>query len=341
MSNNSSNKNELDLDCLESVLGGLPALIRKRVEQLEEQEQQVKKLKQQLEEENPRLGEQNDVLSLNVGGARIDVLRRTLTSIEGSMLASKFSGRWDDSLEKDKDGNFFIDQPIELFLPMVNYLRSQANATPGAPVLNSPSFSGMEDTFIRMLDYYGMTLGIYPVGVFEVGKDNVVAGHPEYKVETEQWQTFKLANLAGNNYSSVKAFEIVLGNNTIAQIGWIGSSKTANFSDQDREKGVGYIDSSVALDCAKGGVASKSTPGSSRTSDEYFTQLEPTLSFGEGTVIRCERVYHSFYVNGTMVATLNKTENVQQIQSFNSSSPAIPCFTLKGSVRVSNIELQF
>jgi hypothetical protein len=44
---------------------------------------------------------------------RIDVLCRTLTSVEGSMLAAKFSGRWDDSLEKDADGNFFIDQPIE------------------------------------------------------------------------------------------------------------------------------------------------------------------------------------------------------------------------------------
>jgi hypothetical protein len=66
--------------------------------------------------ENPTrfcLGEPGDVLRFNVGGARIDVLRRTLTSVEGSMLAAKFSGRWDDSLEKDADGNFFIDQPIE------------------------------------------------------------------------------------------------------------------------------------------------------------------------------------------------------------------------------------
>jgi hypothetical protein len=29
------------------------------------------------------------------------------------MVAAKFRGRWDDtSLEKDADGNFFIDQPI-------------------------------------------------------------------------------------------------------------------------------------------------------------------------------------------------------------------------------------
>ena len=31
-------------------------------------------------------------------------------SVPGSMLASRFSGRWDDGLEKDKHGNFFIDK---------------------------------------------------------------------------------------------------------------------------------------------------------------------------------------------------------------------------------------
>mmetsp|Transcript_27375 Transcript_27375/g.49507 ORF Transcript_27375/g.49507 Transcript_27375/m.49507 type:complete len:85 (+) Transcript_27375:488-742(+) len=40
-------------------------------------------------------------------------------------------GRWDDSsLEKDADGHFFIDQPIELFQPMVEYLRAQACMMP-------------------------------------------------------------------------------------------------------------------------------------------------------------------------------------------------------------------
>ena len=52
-----------------------------------------------------------DVLHLNIGGNLTAVLRRTLTSVEGSMLASRFSGRWDESLEKDRNGNFFIDQP--------------------------------------------------------------------------------------------------------------------------------------------------------------------------------------------------------------------------------------
>ena len=77
-------------------------------------------LSKRLEREGRCFGKPSDVLRLNVGGTCIDVLRRTLTSVEGSMLATRFSGRWDDSLEKDADGNFFIDQPIELFLPLVN-----------------------------------------------------------------------------------------------------------------------------------------------------------------------------------------------------------------------------
>ena len=32
------------------------------------------------------------------------------------MLAAKFSGRWDDSFEKDRDGNIFVDQNPENFL---------------------------------------------------------------------------------------------------------------------------------------------------------------------------------------------------------------------------------
>lgn len=56
-------------------------------------------------------GETNpsEVLSLNIGGTKVKVSRKTLTCVPGSMLASKFSGRWDDSIERDDDGNFIID----------------------------------------------------------------------------------------------------------------------------------------------------------------------------------------------------------------------------------------
>lgn len=50
-----------------------------------------------------------DVLTLNFGGTKIQVLRKTLTQYDKSMFAAHFSGRWDDSIEKDAEGSFFID----------------------------------------------------------------------------------------------------------------------------------------------------------------------------------------------------------------------------------------
>ena len=46
-----------------------------------------------------------------------------MCQFESSLLAAKFSGRWDANVEKDADGAFFIDQPIELMMPLINYLR--------------------------------------------------------------------------------------------------------------------------------------------------------------------------------------------------------------------------
>ena len=127
-----------DADSLEDSLGNLQQILRKRVANLEEREREFQRMKKAFEEANPNLGNASDVLRLNVGGTRVDVLRSTLTSVEDSMLAARFSGRWDDSLEKDSDGNFFIDQPIDVFLPMIDYLRAQACMTPKACPVKSP-----------------------------------------------------------------------------------------------------------------------------------------------------------------------------------------------------------
>ncbi|GFH53166.1 hypothetical protein CTEN210_09642 [Chaetoceros tenuissimus] len=110
-----------------------------------------------------------DVLHLNIGGKRLDVLRRTLCSIESSMLASRFSGRWDDSL-KDEKGHFFINEEYTLFKAMVDYLRKKETETdlyPAKPPddLVFSKFDGgfTKHDFYRMLDYYGMLFQIYPV----------------------------------------------------------------------------------------------------------------------------------------------------------------------------------
>jgi len=61
------------------------------------------------------LGEPSDVISTSML-EDVRVLPFLGASVEDSVLATKFSCRWDDyleTLEKDLDGNFFIDQPKE------------------------------------------------------------------------------------------------------------------------------------------------------------------------------------------------------------------------------------
>mgnify|MGYP002783603065 CR=1 FL=1 len=109
---------------ISQVVTQLHGLLTARETSLKEREASLDRRLKLFEEQYPQAGKDSDVLHLNVGGStNIAVLRRTLTHFENSMLASRFSGRWDDSLEKDKDGNFFIDQDPAVFVPLLNYLR--------------------------------------------------------------------------------------------------------------------------------------------------------------------------------------------------------------------------
>ena len=50
-----------------------------------------------------------DIVTVNVGGKLFTTNRRTLCLIEGSLLACMFSGRWDDSLQRDTNGSIFLN----------------------------------------------------------------------------------------------------------------------------------------------------------------------------------------------------------------------------------------
>eukprot|EP00984_Skeletonema_dohrnii_P005209 scaffold1824_cov104-Skeletonema_dohrnii-CCMP3373.AAC.9 len=107
------------------------------------------------------MGSDNDILLLNVGGrTNIAVLRNLLTQFEGSMLAAKFSGRWDDSMEKDRDGNIFVDQDPENFMLLINYLRMRMNNQ----LKRVPNVHRPKPTYklCTMLEYYNLLPGVYP-----------------------------------------------------------------------------------------------------------------------------------------------------------------------------------
>ncbi|CEL94699.1 unnamed protein product [Vitrella brassicaformis CCMP3155] len=51
----------------------------------------------------------NEILQLNVGGCHSSVKRKHMTSVEGTLLAALFSGRWDQRLIRDGSSRIFLD----------------------------------------------------------------------------------------------------------------------------------------------------------------------------------------------------------------------------------------
>ena len=218
------------------------------------------------------------------------------------MLASRFSGRWDDSLEKDRNGNFFIDQPIALFQPMIDYLRAKACQTALAPPVTSPEFESeaQRRNFVRMVEYFGMTPGIYPT-VMEMCRGEPetadIGSHPNLGVTAREWATFTLG-IRGHN-RPITSFSVILGQVERAQIGWV---RTGHFVKKLRpgdHKGVGEEKYSFGLDCCRGGLLYEGA----------FTKLDG-LSIGKGTVIRCENKGARWLVNGHLVTNSGWWKNL-------------------------------
>eukprot|EP01116_Phalansterium_solitarium_P020659 TRINITY_DN6154_c0_g1_i2.p1 TRINITY_DN6154_c0_g1~~TRINITY_DN6154_c0_g1_i2.p1 ORF type:complete len:446 (+),score=28.11 TRINITY_DN6154_c0_g1_i2:155-1492(+) len=70
----------------------------------------------------------SDVVRLNVGGISYCTTRSTLTKIRDSMLGAMFSGQF--ALNTDQHGQIFIDRDVELFAPVLSFLRNGRWALP-------------------------------------------------------------------------------------------------------------------------------------------------------------------------------------------------------------------
>eukprot|EP00751_Fragilariopsis_kerguelensis_P012798 CAMPEP_0170764660 /NCGR_PEP_ID=MMETSP0733-20121128/4142_1 /TAXON_ID=186038 /ORGANISM="Fragilariopsis kerguelensis, Strain L26-C5" /LENGTH=330 /DNA_ID=CAMNT_0011105363 /DNA_START=101 /DNA_END=1090 /DNA_ORIENTATION=+ len=230
----------------------------------------------------------SDVLCLNIGGTKISVLRRTLTFVPGSMLASRFSGRWDDSLEKDKDGMFFIDQDFSIFEPMVSFLRNKANGNERYE-MKVPIIKRRMCDFYRMVDYYGMTNGIFSthLTIHTGSKESVDFIDPK-KVNAKKWTTFQLSQEGHDRL--VRSYEVTLCDVQYIQIGWKYMDLEADFSTNKNSLGVGDVDGTHALDLTKSLYLHAGT-------ESTISGLVQT----KGTVVRSEDFGRLWYVNGELV----------------------------------------
>eukprot|EP01082_Thalassiosira_pseudonana_P013758 g12475.t1 g12475 contig6:1989454-1990695(+) len=335
-------KFDSDASSLDETLANLTLILKQKQQTLEEREHEINRKAAALESAKSQLfGDKSpsDVLHLNVGGTCIAVLRRTLTSVEGSMLASRFSGRWDDSLERDKNGNLFIDQPINLFEPMINYLRAKANETPLGPPVKSPHLKEYEArmNFYRMVEFYGMSLGIYPCNI-ELYRGDVgcadISDYPDCSVTARDWSTFTLQTQGHER--EIISFEVVLGNVERMQIGWINESKYVENLSNDKNNGVGEELNSLALDCCRGGFLNQGE----------FIKLEG-LSIGSGSVIRCEQKGCRWFCDGRLViSSIASDDATHFVNTFHppgqvngKDDKIIPSFSGKGHWRLGQIVL--
>ena len=114
----------------------------------------------------------NDIIELNVGGHKLTTKRSTLCQVEDSLLASMFSGRWEDSLERDKDGAIFFDFNPQYFLVILEYLRAKKIATPENPAALPKVAEDQAKSFNNLLEYLGLSDEIVPAEIVASEKFN-------------------------------------------------------------------------------------------------------------------------------------------------------------------------
>lgn len=324
------NKETDTLKSLEESLKDLPFLLQERAKHLEEKERELAKAKRAFEKENPSFGQPSDVLTLNVGGRCITVLRRTLTSVEGSMLATRFSGRWDDSLEKDGDRNFFIDQNFELFELIIDHLRTMHNEAALGPPLVPP----LEDfdqnnkkkcDFLRMVEYYGLTRAIYPLEFSLLRGDakdvDMVCQPDNYSIDARECVELSFSPTPIHK-RFISAFELTLGSVSVAKVGW-----------KNKENA-----STVFFDCSDCTI---NCPVKS------FTGTVHEVEITEGTVLRFEVDGNKWLVDGKLVAFCDtKASNVLQMQTLpnliaGTTGYYVAYIEVKGKCRISAVEQYF
>jgi hypothetical protein len=339
-------------DQLASSLAALPAILAKRIKELDERERQLEKAFGRLESTQASCSgdaKPSDVLHLNIGGTKTAALRRTLTSVPGSMLATRFSGRWDDSIEKDRDGNFFIDQPFELFEPMLNYLRLKACENSESETLTSPSFKDNPESrqsFRIMVEYYGMTLGIFPVKMRVLQGLEYINNSIEYFNDLEaRCNSFLTLNLRSDGHSMpIESYEVTIGQVESLQIGWESDScNAALVAGLPKGQGVGDVVGSVGIDLIRSGIVV----------DGNFQAIEG-LTATAGCVVRCEDFGNRWYFKGRLIASYLASDSVVLVRATTTTSTTVdeypypfgsvahtrsvsPAISVKGSFEVSNV----
>jgi len=95
------------------------------------------------------------------GEKKLMVKRSLLCQLEGSMLAAMFSGRYDDNLDYDKDGNVFIDYPASVMVPLMDRLTLCRDVPPGTQLPDIVVPTGYEGILDCAVDFFGLEQAVH------------------------------------------------------------------------------------------------------------------------------------------------------------------------------------
>jgi len=303
----------------------------KREEALDEREEALQKTENASAKEFSKAHgstKESDILSLNVGGTLHQTQRRTLCISEGSMLAAKFSGRWDDSLDKDTDGNFLIDQSNAIFEPLLSFFRACASVTPYCPPVTMMDFEPLlckNKNFMRMVEYYGCTPTVYPTDVVlhrGLEEHVKIQQYPDTIIEASQWATFVLQ--ARGHHRKVKSCQIEVSN---MERMLIGVYDVINFpmSKSENKKGVDEDGSSFALDCGNCTIL--------HGGKTLAEKINIGKQIGNGSIIQLDILPNECNISVDSKLVVN--------MKILSRRYLIPALSGKGTFKVKNIVLHF
>ncbi|CAK9022382.1 unnamed protein product [Durusdinium trenchii] len=157
---------------LEELASALTTQLTKDKERAKSQMHQLKEAERQLEEKQQQLDELekrifamtdglDDVIELNVGGQHMSTTRGVLCCAQGSMLAGMFSGNFDSSHKRDKDGRIFLDVDPPLFEKVLRHLRLRRIASPEQPAPLPHVPEDLRAEWDMMIKYFGLDLYMY------------------------------------------------------------------------------------------------------------------------------------------------------------------------------------
>ena len=133
------------------------AELGKAKESLDRERQELQREREALEKEKTIMNSLEegsvDLVELNIGGELVTVRRSTLCLVEGSLLATMFSGRWEESLVRDSSGRVFLDFDPKQFLVALNHLRHITYADTGFDCTLVPQ---PKTAFWDMVEYLGL-----------------------------------------------------------------------------------------------------------------------------------------------------------------------------------------